>query len=157
VSDAVNPLNANLHGDLSPLVQRLGRQADLDRDGHVSAPEFAEYLDQVLHPAQPVRPMLSGDVAPYRDRLVGFDITGDAAAARDAKGRVANLAQYLEPTATHLRQIAAELGPSAGVIGPDGLTLRLPGDQGCVGVRDQGHGPIWQWMGNVASRPPSGN
>jgi hypothetical protein len=144
VTHGVNPLSPN--GDLSPLVQRLGRQADLNRDGHVSAPEFAQFLDQILHPAQAATPGLPGGVPPFRDRLVGFAPTGPADPAADLKTRVASLAQYLAPTSGHLGQIAAALGAPAGALGADGATLTLPGGEGALGVRDLGTGPVWQWM-----------
>lgn len=146
MSHGVNPLSPN--GDLSPLVQRLGRHADLNRDGHVSAPEFAQFLDQILHPSQAATPGLSGDVPPFRDRLVGFGVSGPADPAADTKARIAGLAQYLAPTSGNLAQVASALGSPAGALSADGLSLRLPGDQGAIGVRDQGTGPIWQWLGN---------
>jgi hypothetical protein len=144
MTHGVNPLSSN--DDLSPLVQRLGRHADLNRDGHVSGPEFAQFLDQILHPAQASRPGLPGDLTPFRDRLVGFGATGPADPAVELKARVANLAQYLAPTSGHLGQIASALGSPSGALAADGLTLQLPGGQGAIGVRDGGRGPVWQWM-----------
>ena len=151
MSHGVNPLSPT--GDLSPLVQRLGRQAELNRDGHVSRPEFAEFLEHILHPAAPATPGLAGDAPAFRDRLVGFGATSAADPAIALKARVAGLAQYLAPTAGNLGRIASELGPSAGVLGADGLTLLLSGGEDAIGVRDRGDGPVWQWMARDVSLP----
>jgi len=149
VTNGVNPLSGN--GDVSPLVQQLGRAADLNRDGHVSAPQFAQFLDSILHPAAASTPGLSREAPPFRDRLVGF-AAGPADPASALKTRVASLAQYLAPTAANLGRLASELGSPAGAINADGLTLRLPG--GAVGVRDDGRGPVWQWMAHDLALPP---
>jgi hypothetical protein len=142
MSQITNPLN--LHTDLSPLVQKLGRHADLNRDGKVSGPEFAEFLDQVLQPDQPASPSLKVPT-PYRDRMIGFDVTPSASPSASAKSRIAAMAQYLAPSAENLRQIALELGPAAGILRPDGLSLMLAGGAGSVAVRDLPTGAVWQW------------
>ena len=142
MSQITNPLNLNT--DLSPLVQKLGRHADLNRDGKVSGSEFAEFLDQVLHPDQPASPSLTLS-APYSDRMVGFDVAPSASPSASAKARIAAIAQYLAPSSDNLRQIARELGPSAGVVRPDGLSMMLAGGEGTVSVRDRANGPVWLW------------
>ena len=71
----------------------------------------------------------------------------------EIKARVASLAQYLAPSSGNLAQIASAIGAPAGAMSADGLSLALPADQGAVGVRDSGTGPIWQWMAQGASLP----
>ena len=142
MSQITNPLNLN--NDLSPLVQKLGRHADLNRDGKVSGPEFSEFLDQILNPDQPESPSITLPT-PYRDRLVGFDVQPSASPSASAKARIAAMAQYLAPSPENLRQIARELGPTAGVLRPDGLSLMLAGGEGSVAVLDRANGPVWQW------------
>jgi hypothetical protein len=135
-------------GDLPPLVEKLGRHADLDRDGKLTPAEFAGFLDRVLHPegAPPAAASLPR-VPAYLDRLVGFGPGATPDTAHLLKHRVAALAQHLEPTPAHLGRIAAELGPQAGVMTADGLTFLLAGGQGAVGVRPGGSGDVWQFLG----------
>jgi hypothetical protein len=153
MSQVTNPLN--IHNNVSPLVEKLGRHADFNRDGKISGPEFAEFLDQVLHPQAPSTPALKVP-APYGDRLVGLDVRPSASPSAPIKERLAAIAQYLSPSPEHLRQIARELGPAAGVVSPDGLSLMLSGGQGVFGVRDRANGPVWQWMAHDLALPKSG-
>jgi hypothetical protein len=155
--NGTNPLT--LSGDLSPLVQRTGSQTGLNRDGHVSAPEFAQFLDSLLHPehAAASTPGLAGQVPPFRDRLVGFGASGPADPSADIKARLASLVQYLPPSAGSLGQISSALGTSGGMLGADGMTLNLAGGQGALGVRDFGAGPMWQFVAPGAVSPLSGS
>jgi hypothetical protein len=77
--------------------------------------------------------------------MVGFDVAPSASPSASAKARIAAIAQYLAPSSDNLRQIARELGPSAGVVRPDGLSMMLAGGQGTVSVRDRANGPVWLW------------
>lgn len=150
MSQIINPFTS--HGDVSPLVQKLGRHSDVNRDGHVSAPEFAEFLNQVLHPESQSAPAMKMP-APYGDRLVGLDVRPSSSPSAPVKARLAAIAQYLAPSPENLRQISKELGPSAGVLSPDGLSLMLAGGEGTFGVRDRANGPVWQWMAHDLRRP----
>jgi hypothetical protein len=138
----INPFNA--HTDISPLVQKLGRHADANRDGHVSAPEFAEFLDNVLHPERAAAPG-GAMTSNYRDRMVGFDQPSNASTP-SVKARIAALAQHLSPSPEHLRQLANGLGPNTGLLSADGLTLRLTGGEGMLSVRERADGNVWQWL-----------
>ena len=143
----INPFNTQT--DISPLVQKLGRHADSNRDGQVSGKEFAEFLDNVLHPERTSSPGAAVQ-ANYLDRMVGFDQPSSPVPG-SVKARIAALAQHLSPTPEHLQQLAGGLGPGAGTLSADGLTLRLTGGEGVLGLRERADGNVWQWLASDQS------
>jgi hypothetical protein len=159
MANNVNPINTASDG-LAPLMRQLARRADANGDGQVSTEEFGSFLTQILRPASAsttgltnglvnsLRPLSSaaGGHNSYLDRLEGFDLSRLENSAHSPKYAFANLAKNLAPTPENLRVIADQLGPSKGFLEADGLSYILYDSNGYVGVRDRGHGPIWQWM-----------
>lgn len=165
--------------DTSALVDRLAKNADINKDGVVSTAEFSKFLGNILdafsvktaagstfststtstsHTTSVVAsgPIARGfkaelaDIADastpqFRDSLEGFDLTRMDSAKDSPKYAFANLAQFLPPTVENMRAIAAQL-PNKGFVESDGLSFILNEDNGYIGVRDRGQGPIWQWM-----------
>ena len=128
-------------GEGISLVQQLLKRADVNHDGQVTTAEFNALLTDAIA-AQP-------DEAPdavFRDRLNGFDMTHLAQKPANPKEAFAARAQFLAPSSANLRRLARELGDANGSLEADGLTYRLGGSNGFVGVRNRGYGPVWQWM-----------
>jgi len=128
-------------GDGISLVQQLLKRADINHDGRITNEEFTSLLFDAIAAQDDT----STD-AVFRDRLNGFDMTRLSQTPANAKESFAERAQYLAPSAASLQRLAKELGSANGSLEADGLTYRLSGSNGYVGVRDRGYGPVWQWM-----------
>lgn len=128
-------------GEGISLVQQLLKRADINHDGQVTTAEFNALLtDKIAAQDDEAKD------AVFRDRLNGFDMTRLSNAPVNAKEAFAVRAQFLAPSAANLEQLARELGDAKGSLEADGVTYRLNGSNGYVGVRNRGYGPVWQWM-----------
>jgi len=123
------------------LIQQLLKRADINHDGQVTNAEFNALLTGAIaaHDDE------STD-AVFRDRLNGFDMTRLSQPPANSKEAFAARAQFLAPSTANLQRLARELGDANGSLQPDGVTYRLDGSNGYVGVRNRGYGPVWQWM-----------
>jgi len=123
------------------LVQQLLKRADINHDGQVTTAEFNALLNEAI-----TAPGDEGADAVFRDRLNGFDMTRLSQEPANAKEAFATRAQFVAPSAANLQRLVRELGDANGSLDADGVTYRLGGSNGFVGVRNRGYGPVWQWM-----------